>query len=158
MSEQWNTSSYGAGVRSSSSTTDSPTTCTRLYWKEKVKQEKMIMKTKVAVMTIIVEDPVPVYARYPHANAFITPAGRAGSLRLEFKSRTVGHKRQQKWCCITGQPAYGSEQNWKMRIPAPRTVRWAGLLCERFGIGLAKTLLWKWHLHQRAYWYKQRLP
>ena len=39
----------------------------------------MIMKTKVAAMTIIVEDPVPVYARYPHANAIITPAGRAGA-------------------------------------------------------------------------------
>ena len=39
----------------------------------------MIMKTKVAVMTIIVEDPVPVYARYPHANAIITPVGRAGA-------------------------------------------------------------------------------
>lgn len=39
----------------------------------------MIMKTKVAVITIIVEDPVPVYARYPHANAIITPAGRAGA-------------------------------------------------------------------------------
>lgn len=37
------------------------------------------MKTKVAVMTIIVEGPVPVYARYPHANAIITPAGRAGA-------------------------------------------------------------------------------
>ena len=56
----------------------------------------MIMKTKVAVMTIIVEDPVPVYARYPHMNAIVTPAGRVESLRLEFKSRAVGHKRQQK--------------------------------------------------------------
>lgn len=37
------------------------------------------MKTKVAVMTIIVEAPVPVYARYPHANTIITPAGRAGA-------------------------------------------------------------------------------
>lgn len=56
----------------------------------------MIMKTKVAVMTIIVEDTVPVYARYPHMNAIVTPAGRVESLRLEFKSRAVGHKRQQK--------------------------------------------------------------
>lgn len=39
----------------------------------------MIMKTKVSVMTIIVEDTVPVYARYPHVNAIVTPAGRVGA-------------------------------------------------------------------------------